>query len=86
MAISRLVEGGIHIKTTRNSLAILKLPSYWTPPLDHENEPLFLKHVTLQLLLCIGGLMLATITFFSEIVHYKFKMHSAQSKSVGVWK
>ena len=85
MAISRLVEAGIYTKMIRNSLAKLKLPSYWTVPMGHENEPLFLIHVTLSFLLCLGGLVLATITFIFEIVHYKRRMHTAQSKSVGGW-
>ena len=85
MAISWLVETGIYTKMIRNSLAIHKLPSYWTVPMGHENEPLFLVHLALSLALCVGGLVLATITFIFEIVHYKMKMHTAQSKSVGRW-
>ena len=79
MAISRLVEAGIHTKMIRNSQAIMKLPSYWTVPTDHKNEPLFLLHLTLSFLLCMGGLTLAMITFMFEIVLYRFKMHTAQS-------
>ena len=79
MAISRLVEAGIHTKMIRNSQAIMKLPSYWTVPMDHKIEPLFLLHLTLSFLLCMGGLTLAMTAFIFEIVHYRFKMHAVQS-------
>ena len=75
MAISRLVEAGIHTKMIRNSKATFKLPSFWTEPKGRKNEPLFLVHVALSFLLCIVGLALATIMFIFEVVLYKFKMH-----------
>ena len=79
MAISRLVEAGIHTKLIRNSKATLGLPSYWTKPEGRKNEPLFLVHIVLSFILFLGGLTLATIAFIFEIVHHKFKMHTAQS-------
>ena len=85
MAISRLVEAGIHTKMMRDSTAILGLPSYWTPPKGRKHEPLFLLHVALSFILFLGGLALATIIFIFEVVLYKFKMHKAQSTSVGGW-
>ena len=71
MAIARLVAGGIPTKMVSNAQAIIKLPSYWTMPADHNIVPLSFDNVMLAFILWVSGLGLATLVFVIEIFCYK---------------
>ena len=58
---------------------MIRLPSYWSMPADHEIEPLSLEHVMLSFILCLVGLGLATVAFVLENVHFKFKTQKTES-------
>ena len=47
----------------RNAQAEIKLPSFWSMPMDNEIKPLFLKHVMLSFLLGCFGIVVGLVAF-----------------------
>ena len=55
----------------RNAQAEIKLPSFWSMPVDNEINPLFLKHVMLSFLLGCFGIVVGLVAFGLEMLFFQ---------------
>lgn len=80
--ISWWVEAGIDSKMIRDTQVVMRKDgykgTYWSESKTLGNKPLQPIHILPSLIVCVGGLGLATITFIFEMISHEWRMWEAR--------